>query len=113
MKKRVTGFGGFFFKANDPEHIKQWYGRHLGLPIDQYGCSFWWKEENGEKGSTHWSPMKDDTSYFDPSEKPPIFFNAPAIPEGLRVNCTAEASARYSRCRDTALWMILPRNTPI
>ena len=69
MKKRVTGLGGFFFRANDPENIKKWYGQHLGLPIDDYGCSFWWKDKEGKEGSTHWGPMKEDTSYFDPSNK--------------------------------------------
>ena len=38
-----------------------------------------------------------------------IFSSAPAMPSGLRVYCTALASARYSRCRLTADWMILPK----
>ena len=42
----------------------------------------------------------------------PIFFSAPAKPSGLRVNCTADESARYSRCRDTALLMRLPMRMP-
>ena len=33
-------------------------------------------------------------------------------PSGLRVNCTAEASARNSRCRETAALMRLPKNMP-
>ncbi len=32
---------------------------------------------------------------------------------GSRVNCTAEASARYSRCRDTAALIQRPKNRPI
>ena len=31
----------------------------------------------------------------------PIRLSAPANPDGLRVNCTAEASAKNSRWRDT------------
>lgn len=69
MKKRVTGLGGFFFKSEDPEATKKWYGKHLGLPIDDYGCTFWWKDRRGADCSTHWSPMKEDTSYFNPSQK--------------------------------------------
>ena len=34
------------------------------------------------------------------------------MPSGLRVNCTALASARYSRCRDTAAWISRPKNAP-
>jgi len=37
MKKRVTGIGGIFFKTKDSKAIKAWYGKHLGLPVDEYG----------------------------------------------------------------------------
>lgn len=69
MKKRVTGLGGFFFKTEDPKVIKEWYRKHLGLNTDDYGCTFWWKDENGNKCSTQWSPFKEDTTYFEPSKK--------------------------------------------
>ena len=69
MKKRVTGIGGFFFKSKDPKKIKDWYRDRLGLNTDDYGCTFWWKDEEGEKCSTQWSPFKEDTSYFNPSKK--------------------------------------------
>jgi predicted enzyme related to lactoylglutathione lyase len=69
MKKRVTGLGGLFFKTDDPDKIKQWYRDHLGLNTDDYGCTFWWKDEQGNKCSTQWSPFKMDTKYFEPSKK--------------------------------------------
>ena len=69
MKNRVTGIGGFFFKTKDPDQIKNWYRDHLGLNTDQWGCTFWWRDENGNKCSTQWSPFKEDTKYFSPSEK--------------------------------------------
>ena len=28
---RVTGIGGFFFRAHDPEALNRWYGEHLGV----------------------------------------------------------------------------------
>lgn len=70
MEKRVTGLGGFFFKTTNPDKIKTWYRDHLGLNTDQYGCTFWWKDDSGNACSTQWSPFKQDTSYFEPSEKP-------------------------------------------
>ncbi|MGJ5642839.1 VOC family protein [Formosa sp. S-31] len=70
MKKRVTGLGGFFFKTENPDAIKQWYGKHLGLPVDDYGCTFWWKDKHGKDCSTQWSPFAKDTTYFNPSDKP-------------------------------------------
>lgn len=69
MKKRITGLGGFFFKSEDPKAIREWYKKHLGLPTDNYGCTFWWKDQEGRDCSTQWSPFKDDTSYFAPSKK--------------------------------------------
>ncbi|MDP5060983.1 MAG: VOC family protein [Maribacter sp.] len=68
MKKRVTGLGGFFFKTKDPDQSKNWYNKHLGLNTDQYGCTFWWKDKEGNDCSTQWSPMNADTDYFNPSQ---------------------------------------------
>lgn len=68
--KRVTGIGGVFFKSKDPKALVAWYAKHLGLKTDTYGCTFWWKDKNGNDCSTQWSPFKDDTAYFHPSEKP-------------------------------------------
>ena len=48
----------------------------------------------------------------EPSCAAPIFCRAPESPSGLRVNCTAEASARNSRWRLTAAWMSRPKKTP-
>ncbi|MGB5435373.1 MAG: VOC family protein [Maribacter sp.] len=69
MEKRVTGLGGFFFKAKNPDKIKTWYKEHLGLNTDPYGCTFWWKDHKGHDCSTQWSPMNEDTNYFEPSKK--------------------------------------------
>src|SRR5882757_9898706 len=43
---------------------------------------------------------------------PPIFFSAPSRPSVCRVNCTADASANHSRCRDTAALIRFAKNTP-
>ena len=71
MKKRATGLGGFFFKTKNPDKVKEWYGKHLGLPVDQYGWSFIWRKDDtpNERALTQWSPFKDDTTYFEPSKK--------------------------------------------
>ncbi len=69
MKNRVTGLGGFFFKTEDPKGLRNWYGKHLGLPVDDYGCTFWWKDKEGKECSTQWSTFPKDTTYFQPSEK--------------------------------------------
>lgn len=71
MNKRVTALGGIFFKCQNPEFIREWYQKHLGINTDEYGTSFEWRKSDQpeEKGYTVWSPFKSDTKYFDPSPK--------------------------------------------
>lgn len=69
MKKRVTGIGGVFFKTKDANSVKDWYREHLGLDTDRWGCTFWWKDKDGNDCSTQWSPFEEDTDHFEPSKK--------------------------------------------
>ena len=73
--KRVTGIGGLFFKCKDSEAVKAWYAKHLGFPVDDWGCTFTYKPnaENAKESAIQWSPFKEDTQYFEPSEKPFMF----------------------------------------
>jgi predicted enzyme related to lactoylglutathione lyase len=75
--KRVTGIGGIFFKSEDPKKLKAWYGQHLGFDITEWGCSFRWIDPQHPDAKAHarteWSPFKNDTPYFAPSEKPFMF----------------------------------------
>jgi predicted enzyme related to lactoylglutathione lyase len=69
--KKVTGIGGVFFKCKDPNAMKEWYQKHLGLNTNDYGAVFEWydADDNTKKGMTQWSPFKDTTKYFEPSAK--------------------------------------------
>jgi len=69
--KRVTGIGGIFFKCKDPQKIKAWYKKHLGLQTDSYGTNFEWRqaEDHQQKGFTQWSPFKEDTKFFEPAKR--------------------------------------------
>lgn len=67
--QRVTGIGGVFFKSDNPAALRDWYNKHLGLNTDNYGCTFWWKDKQGNDASTQWSPFAADTNYFEPSHK--------------------------------------------
>ena len=35
--KCVTGIGGIFFKARDPKQLREWYGKHLGMDVQDWG----------------------------------------------------------------------------
>ncbi|HTL83435.1 MAG TPA: VOC family protein [Bacteroidia bacterium] len=68
--KKVTGIGGIFFKSRDPKSQREWYSKHLGVPAQEWGATFEWREADSEnKGQTVWNPFKQDTKYFEPSQK--------------------------------------------
>src|SRR5262245_37244375 len=70
VMRRVTGIGGVFFKARDPERLRAWYREHLGLDIQAWGgATFRWDADapTGKDGVTLWSVFAEDTSYFAPS----------------------------------------------
>jgi len=71
QKPKVTGVGGIFFRCEDPEAMRTWYGEKLGLAVSQYGSSFEFRNANrpDEINYLQWSPFPEKTDYFAPSEK--------------------------------------------
>ncbi len=67
--RRVTGLGGVFFKANDPNKLYEWYEKHLGLKREEGSVNFGWRDKDDaeEIGMTVWALFPKDTKYFDPS----------------------------------------------
>jgi predicted enzyme related to lactoylglutathione lyase len=71
--QRVTGIGGIFFKARDPKALQDWYRRHLGLDIQDWGgMSFRWHEPGHPQpdGVTVWTIFPATSDYFNPSTAP-------------------------------------------
>lgn len=68
---KVTGIGGIFFFSDNPNETKEWYGKNLGLEINDYGSSFEFRNANrpDEINYLQWSPFKKDSEYFAPSKK--------------------------------------------
>ena len=64
---KVIGFGGIFFKSRDPEALRDWYAKHLGIAMNDHGASF--AEDASRPGFTLWAPFGQETSYFAPSTK--------------------------------------------
>jgi hypothetical protein len=44
---RVTGLGGVFFKAENPEKLYEWYEKHLGIKQDVPGQGVFVSLERG------------------------------------------------------------------
>lgn len=59
----MTGIGGVFFRARDPERLLAWYVEHLGVPVQEDGYVVF-----AESRNIVWSPFPEDTGYW-PAEK--------------------------------------------
>lgn len=60
--ERVTGIGGVFFRAEDPEALTRWYADHLGVspPPATYAEPPWLQEA----GPTVFAPFSHDADHF-------------------------------------------------
>lgn len=60
--EKVTGIGGVFFRATNPEKLSEWYMVHLGVnPIPSNENQLPWIQE---EGPTIVAPFERDTDYF-------------------------------------------------
>jgi glyoxylase I family protein len=64
---RVTGIGGLFFRAKNPEAMAQWYKEHLGIELvpSDYNQKPW----SQEAGPTVFAPFPADSEYFGDAAK--------------------------------------------
>lgn len=53
----VTGIGGLFFRAKDPDSLAKWYLDHLGVG----GPDMTWPQA---AGPTVFAPFREDSDYF-------------------------------------------------
>jgi len=60
--ERVTGIGGFFFRARDPDALKRWYQERLG--VETASDAPWRQEE----GATVFAPFDLDSKMIGPPE---------------------------------------------
>jgi predicted enzyme related to lactoylglutathione lyase len=59
---KISGIGGFFFRARDPEALARWYSEHFGIdPAPGDYAVMPWVQEGGP---TVFAPFRDDTEYF-------------------------------------------------
>ena len=74
--ERVTGLGGIFFTAENPEVLYAWYEKHLGIKRGPEGVvSFNWREmhEHAKDGRTLWAIFPKSTHYFEPGRSSFMF----------------------------------------
>lgn len=69
--KRVTGVGGIFIKSANPQRMRDWYQKHLGIQIEAWGgIGFSWKGPDNPEGvgTTVWNIFEATSDYFNPSK---------------------------------------------
>ncbi len=64
---RVNGFGGFFFSAQDPEGLADWYFENLG--IARAPVSYDERPWRQEAGPTVFGPFPATSPFFEASDK--------------------------------------------
>jgi glyoxylase I family protein len=65
--EKVTGIGGFFFRAKDPKALALWYQQHLGiLTIPTSDGETAWQQE---AGTTAFTPFPETSKYFGDASK--------------------------------------------
>ncbi len=67
---KVTGIGGVFFLSQGKgKELSQWYEKHLGMKLEDFGASVLnWQDDTAEdKGMTVWSVADNDSEWFKPS----------------------------------------------
>ena len=62
----MTGLGGLFYKAADPEKTRAWYQETLGVG-GEWGAMFPFAKDSAD-GFSLLSPFKSDSDYFAPSD---------------------------------------------
>ncbi|QIX62823.1 VOC family protein [Hymenobacter sp. BT18] len=71
ISPRVTGIGGIFFLADNPEGMKDWYAQNLGFELNDWGATFASRDAANpdEVNQLQWSPFPKGSDYFAPSKK--------------------------------------------
>jgi catechol 2,3-dioxygenase-like lactoylglutathione lyase family enzyme len=65
--EKVTGIGGFFFRAKDPKALGLWYQQHLGVSLIPSGeGDLVWEQE---AGPTAFAPFPETSKYFGDAQK--------------------------------------------
>ena len=89
----VTGMGGYFFRARDPEKLKAWYRDHLEVgggigtdPVSGHSNEWVWYQEGGP---TVFEPFKAESTYFAADKQAMINFRVTDL-DGLLAKLRSE-----------------------
>ena len=61
---RITGIGGVFRRARDPDALRAFYAGRLGLPLEDEIGTLRWRETDGTEALSIVGFFDEDTDYF-------------------------------------------------
>lgn len=72
---KVLGIGGLFVKSQDPEALREWYGRVLGFEFSNWGGVFFEADSFAAQpgAGTVFTAVKADSDSFEPSKNEFMF----------------------------------------
>ena len=82
----ITGFGGAFIRANDPEALYRWYERHLGITRSQGSFTF---QASTQRAQVVFAFFGQDDGYFPTTQKAMINLQVDDV-DGVLDRLTAE-----------------------
>jgi predicted enzyme related to lactoylglutathione lyase len=116
---RVIGFGGVFFKAQDPKTLNAWYKEHLGIPAEEWGAMFDLAAVAQKSPGVFnvWSAFKESSDRMAPSTKPFMFNFVVADLPGLLAALKAEGIEPIAEPQDSEYgkfgWIMDPEGNKI
>ena len=117
--RRVTGIGGVFFKARDPETLRRWYHERLeiGTGADNWFVFPWRDADSGRPGATVWSLFPADSGYFgDQSQRCMLNYRVAdldALLEQLRAEGVTVLPDRHQDENGRFAWIVDPEGNRI
>ena len=113
---RVTGIGGVFLRARDPEALGAWYRENLGLPYDE-GFALFRIRDDDRDPRTVWATFDPDTEYFGaPTQQVMINYRVDdleALLAVLRARGVTIAPERHNDENGRFAWIIDPEGNRV
>lgn len=117
--KKVIGLGGIFFKSKDPVALREWYHKHLGIISEEWGTQFFPAQMEEAKLDAYqvWSPFRESTDHFAPSEQSFMINFIVEDLDGLLDQLRSEGVHVFDKSEDTEFgkfgWILDPDGTKI
>lgn len=70
---KISGFGGFFFRSQDPQALASWYAEHFG--IDPVPSDYDTKPWEQAAGPTVFAPFPAESDFFGPDAAKTFMLN--------------------------------------